>query len=79
MHMIDMEQRHKDPAAQAWRESVTMPHSLYAFGRTPRPDEIQPESVNVWLRMIESSYRAGVTELDRRAYWRAAYAAHLAA
>ena len=72
-------QHHKDPAAQAWEEHVTMPHNLYAFGRTPRPDEIQPESVNVWLRLIERSWREGITELDRRAYWRAAYAAHLAA
>lgn len=79
LSMLHMEQRHKAPAIQAWADHVTMPHSLYAFGRTPRPDEIQPESVNVWLRLIERSYAPGTTELDRRHYWRQAYRAHLAA
>ena len=73
----NQDQHDKDPAAREWRAHVTMPHNLYAYGRTPRPDEIQPEPVSCWLRLIESSWRHGVTELDRRAYWRAAYAAHL--
>lgn len=76
MHMIVMEQRHKDPAIQVWKDHVTMPHHLKIPWYVPKPGDIYPESVNVWLRLIEH-WTPGRTDLDMRHYWRQAYRAHL--
>lgn len=72
VHMCEMEQYNREPEMRAWSNHVAMPH------HNPSPDKTQPEAVNVWLRLIERSYRSGITHLDRRHYWRQAYRAHLA-